>query len=264
MKKIVWLIAFISIVIIPIISLYNFSSFSKCVEPEEFEVKIIQAFARNNQSFTQGFFLYNGLVYESFGQYGESGRKAYKLGEMNPVYTTPNSSQIFAEGMAVLDNKIVQISWMENKAFILNPNLELVGEFTYEGEGWGLTSNGKHFIMSNGTSEIAIREAKTFTVLKKLKVKKMDKEVDQLNELEYIDEEIWANIWQEDEIIAINPESGCVTKTIDASSLWMFEKSEKKYSGAVLNGIAYNEQLGHIYLTGKNWENIFQVELLKK
>ena len=269
MKKIAFIISLILLVIIPTISAIKyFMAEMGCQTPQKFGVKLVKAYQRDPSSFTQGFFVHNSLIYESFGQFGASGIKSYKLGELSSSLRHKNLSNEFAEGAAIFNDEIVQITWKKGIAYRYDSNLKPVGEFAYNGEGWGISTLDDEFVMSDGSYEIQFRSSDNFKLLRKIEVKEIEQgietKIDQLNELEVIDGEIWANIWQTDNIVAINPDNGCVEKRIDASSLWDHENPARKYIGGVLNGIAYNKELGHIYLTGKYWNHIFHVELEKR
>lgn len=266
MKRILFSIAFILLILIPIISVvkYVIADLQGCRVPETYTVEVVKRFERDPSSFTQGLFVHNGRIYESFGNYGSSGIKSYQLGEINPAHLQNNDLDVFAEGASVIKDEIIQISWKKGIAYRYDNDLNLKGDFIYQGDGWGLTTYDEELVMSDGSYEIQFRSPKDFKLLRKIEVKDYEEKVDQLNELEMIGDEIWANIWLSDEIIAIDPDSGCVMKKIDASSLWEYENPSKKYIGGVLNGIAYNSELGHIYLTGKYWQNIFHIKLKNK
>ena len=269
MKKISLIISLILLIVIPTISAVKyFLAEMGCKTSQKFSVKLVKAYQRDPSSFTQGFFIHNDLVYESYGQFGASGIKTYKLGELSSTQSHKNLVNEFAEGATPVNNEIIQITWKNGIAYRYDEALEPQGKFAYDGEGWGIATLDDELVMSDGGYEIQFRSADDFRILRKIEVKEIEKgiesKVDQLNELEVINGEIWANIWQTDEIVAINPDNGCVDKRIDASSLWDHENPARKYIGGVLNGIAYNKELGHIYLTGKYWNHIFHVELEKR
>jgi len=264
-KKTLFIIAFALLIILPIVSLVNYLLENQgCRTPQNYTIDIEKRFERDASSFTQGLFIHNNKVYESFGQYGASGIKNYQLGDLNPGNMKMNGNRVFAEGATIIDNEVIQITWKKGVAYRYDQDLNPVGSFEYNGEGWGLATYKDQLLMSDGSYEIQFRSSEDFKLLRKIQVKELEEKIDQLNELEVIDGEIWANIWQSDEIITVDPDSGCVMKKIDASSLWEYENESKKYIGGVLNGIAYNSELGHIYLTGKYWQNIFQIKLKDK
>lgn len=263
MKKIILIVLAIFIIIIS--WFYFIQEEDSCSPPKKYEVKVDSIFNRSPKSFTQGFFIHKGKFYESFGGHGQSGRKVYQKNSLLNESYQGNSPDVFAEGMAYLKGDIVQLTWHAEKAFRLNEKLKVLSTFTYQGEGWGLTSNKEHYIMSNGSSELVFRDHKSFQKIKKILVKNHKEEIKNLNELEFIKGEVWANLWLSDNIVTINPRTGCVQKEIDAHRLWDYEDTKLKRKGGVLNGIAYDKKLGHIYLTGKYWRHIFQVSLkLKK
>jgi len=167
----------------------------------------------------------------------------------------------FGEGITVFDSIIYQITYKADECFKYSlDSLKFLGEFSYIGEGWGLTHDDEHIIMSNGTSTIVFRDPVTFNVLKQISVKDSNNySVSNLNELEYINDKIFANIWYSDDIVIIDPETGYVEKRINLSDL-RTAGDGTIYSGNVLNGIALHPN-GNIFITGKNWPNIFEIKI---
>lgn len=210
-------------------------------------------------SYTQGLFFYGGKLYESAGQYGESSMRIVDL-ESGKVLKRKNfSRQYFIEGSCVAAGKLFVLTWREGICFVLDPEtLTELGQYRYRGEGWGLTTDGKHLIMSDGTPKIYFRNPKSFQMEKEITVKLDGKELGYLNELEYIDGEIWANIYGSDYIARIDPASGRIKALIDCRNVLANEL--RKPSTDVLNGIALDPATGHIYITGKNWPRIFRIK----
>jgi glutamine cyclotransferase len=169
----------------------------------------------------------------------------------------------FAEGADILDGKIYQLTWLENKCFVYDAaTLEKVREFAYDGEGWGLTTDGTKLYMSDGTANIAVRNPDTFRIERTFAVLRGGKPVEYINELEWIDGRIWANVYTTEEVLIINPETGTVEGSIDFRGL--ISELTITSTTDVMNGIARDAATGKIYVTGKNWDKLFEVEIFKK
>ena len=209
------------------------------------------------EAFTQGLTYKEGYLYESTGLYGESSLRKMSLD--GKILHRINMPGIFAEGITIFNDELVLLTWKERKAIRYSfPNLEEKGYFNYSGQGWGLTCDQSHFIMSNGSGILFIRE-KNFKTIKKLRVKLDGKNTDRLNALEYLDGKIYANIWGNNFILEIDLHSGNVLRIIDCSELFNIEKPESP--DRMLNGIAYCKDGDFFYLTGKKWRNIFLVKI---
>ena len=168
--------------------------------------------------------------------------------------------RIFGEGITLLGNRIFQLSWLAKRGFIYDADsLEPVGEFRYDTDGWGLTTDGEHLIMSDGSESLFFLDADTQQVVRTLRVHEDGRGVRDLNELEYIGGLVYANVWHSDDVLRIDPVSGEVVDRIDFSGLLAGRRPRD--SEAVLNGIAYNPNNGHLYLTGKRWPRLFEVRL---
>lgn len=262
MKKGLFLISIALLFVLPIVVFIRYlDQVKSCPSPLHREIEIVKAIPRSENSFTQGFLFKKGFFYESFGQYGESGLKKYKPGSLNAILYQNLPKEVFGEGIAFLDDHFLVLSWKAQKGFLFDRDFSQVKTFTYKGEGWGLTSDGKLYIMSNGSSKLYFRSKEDFSIVSEVNVKKGDDPLKNLNELELIKGKVWANIWMSDEIAIINPKTGCVTETVDASPLWEFEDQSIKQRGGVINGIAYDKDLGHIYLSGKYFRYISQIKL---
>ena len=220
---------------------------------------LTEEYPHNTESFTQGLFFYNGIMYESTGRYGES--KLYKgidikSGQSEMSYAFDN--QTFAEGSAVLDGTLYVLTYKQNKAYTFHPEtLEMQSTIKYPREGWGLTTDGEQLIASDGTPTLYFMDG-SLNVLSTVTVTRNGTPLKNINELEYINGEIWANIWQSDEIVIIDPKTGEVTQAIDFKDLYT---PENPTADTVLNGIAYNESNGKIYITGKYWGKMFELEI---
>jgi glutaminyl-peptide cyclotransferase len=215
----------------------------------------------DSQAFTQGLFYDNGRLYESTGLYGKSSLRILDASTGAIVKNMP-VDKVFAEGCTSLGNELYQITWQEDIAFVYTfPGLKEQRTVIYAGEGWGLTSDGNYFYMSTGSDTLFVRD-REFAVVRKIPVRMNHQPVNRLNELEYVDGFIYANVWYTDFILQINAKSGKVVRKIDCSALVKIENPSSQEN--VLNGIAYNPQSNDFYITGKNWKNIFVVEIPRK
>ncbi len=212
------------------------------------------------ESFTQGLVFDNGRLFESRGLRGRSA-----LTEIHPdngqVLRQVNLHEdFFAEGLAVVDDRLIQLTWTSGIAFIYDlSSFDSIGEFTYEGEGWGLCYDGSDLWMSNGTDVLVRRDAQTFEALDQVNITLNGRGVNRLNELECVGGLIWANVWRTNTIVVIDPSTGEVVSSIDASGL--LAPAEALFADA-LNGIAYDERRDSMVITGKEWPAMFEIELV--
>ncbi len=228
----------------------------------KYQLQIIQTYPHDQNAFTQGLVFHDGQLYEGTGLRGQSTVRLVELESGHVQKQVGIDASEFGEGTAVLNNKLYQLTWQSQKGYIYDlENLAPIGTFNYTGDGWGLTTNGQCLIMSNGSSQITYRDPQTFEILGTLIVKEGEKEIHLLNELEYINGEIWANIYSSPFIVRIDPETGQVLGWIDGSPL--VKMVQPRNSEAVLNGIAYDAENGRIFLTGKLWQTLFEVQLIQ-
>lgn len=215
-------------------------------------------YPHSTDAFTQGLFFHNGEMFESVGGYGSSALfKSVVLKNGGHREEFRFDSSVFAEGSVVFENKLYLLTWEENKVFVLDPEtLDFIDEISYPREGWGLTTDGKHLIASDGSSSLYFLDSQ-LNENKKLTVTMNGEERDNLNELEYIDGCIWANVWLTNEILVIDADSGNVVKSIDFSGLYDNPSSD---IDDTMNGIAYNPETEKIYITGKRWNSLFEFE----
>jgi glutamine cyclotransferase len=224
-----------------------------------YTISIVRMLPHNTDSFTQGLLYYDGMLYESTGLYGRS-----TLQQVDAVSGIVQRSmpvpEVFAEGLVRWGNRLIQLTWKENTALIYNiTDFSRLGEFRYNTEGWGLTADERSLIMSDGSDTLYFRDPLSFEVVRTVRVTLNNAPLFRINELEYIDGLIYANIWGEDMIAQIDPNTGQVRGMIDARPLRRMQPTLKRDN--VLNGIAYNPELSTIYLTGKNWPTLFEVTL---
>jgi glutaminyl-peptide cyclotransferase len=230
-------------------------------EPPTYDVEVVREFPHDPQAYCQGLVYANGVLYEGTGKYGESTLRkvALETGKVLQVQTLDRS--LFGEGIAIWDNRIIQLTWQNQVAIVYDQkSLQELRRFNYRGEGWGLTHDGQHLILSDGTATLRFVDPQTFRVVRQLLVQSQGRRVDQLNELEYIRGEIFANIWYKDYIARISPQTGVVTGWIDLHGLLPHRPDRD----AVLNGIAYDREGDRLFVTGKNWPKLFQIRLLTR
>ena len=231
--------------------------------PQFYGYKIIKVYPHDANAYTQGLLFDNGVLYESTGLEGHSSLRKVEIATGKVLKNKKLADEYFAEGLVLLNDKLYQLTWQNNKAFVYDVNtFEQLHEFGYGGEGWGITTDGKLLYMSDGTDEIRILNPETFKKVGSINVYTDNSKVMYLNELEWINGEIWANVYTTNAIIRIDPRSGAVKGVIDMSGL--LTESDINSNTDVLNGIAYDEATGRIFVTGKNWNKLFEIEVLKK
>jgi glutamine cyclotransferase len=227
-----------------------------------YKVRILKEYPHDPKAFTQGLIFFKGFLYESTGLNGRSSLRQVELqtGRVVKEYDLP--CRYFAEGLTFWNSSLIQLTWKSGKGFVYDQqSFSVEREFNYSGEGWGLTRDEKTLIMSNGTAELVFLDPETLGWKYSLTVTDMGKPVRFLNELEYIKGEIFANIWQEDFIARISPETGQVTGWIDASDLR--KQLPPESCADALNGIAYDAEKDKIFVTGKLWPLLFEIEVIK-
>ncbi len=221
---------------------------------------VVAMFPHDEEAFTQGLDFYRKRFYEGTGLEGESTLRRVALSTGEVKQQVELADKHFGEGITVLNGRIYQLTWQSYKAFVYRRRtMKRIRTFTYEGEGWGLTHNGRRLVMSNGTDEIVFRNPKTFKIKRTIKVTEDDEEVSRLNELEWIQGEIFANVWPTDIVVRIDPSSGEVTGRLDLSALKQAE--EESGDPDVTNGIAYLAAGDRIFVTGKEWAHVYEIEL---
>jgi len=231
--------------------------------PREYTFKVINAFPHDPAAFTQGLVYRDGFFYEGTGLNGRSQLRKVRLETGEAVQHADLSREFFGEGIAIVGNKIFQLTWQSHVGFVYNlANFKLLRQFSYPGEGWGLTSRGNEIFMSDGSAEVRVLDAATLKEKRRFTVRDGATPIDQLNELEFVEGELFANVWQTDRIARISPASGKVAGWIDLTGLLspVFRRRED----AVLNGIAYDAAHKRLFVTGKLWPKIFEIQLVPK
>lgn len=227
---------------------------------------VVHTYPHDTSSFTEGLFYSNGFLYESSG--GGNGpdytstlrRENLTTGAVLQEYTLPNV--YFGEGIAVVNGEIIQLTWESNIGFVYNEStFALIGNFSYPTEGWGLTYDGTHLIMSDGTDHLYFLNPTTFQQTGEVEVHDGNSSVNMINSLDYINGYVYANIWLTNKIAIISPQTGQVKAWINLTGL-PAEATSETNPNAVLNGIAYNPQTSALYVTGKDWPSLYQIKLV--
>jgi glutamine cyclotransferase len=231
--------------------------------PPEYTFKVVNAFSHDPAAFTQGLVYHDGFFYEGTGLNGRSQLRKVRLETGAVVQHVDLPGEYFGEGIAIVKNKVIQLTWQSHIGFIYNlSDFKLLRQFSYPGEGWGLTSRGNKIFMSDGTADIRVLDAITLKEKRRFTVRDGKAPIDQLNELEFVEGELFANVWQTDRIARISPQSGKVVGWIDLTGL--LSPVYRRQDGAVLNGIAYDSAHKRLFVTGKLWPNIFEIQLTLK
>jgi glutamine cyclotransferase len=231
--------------------------------PTYYTYKIVHAWPHDPDAFTQGLLFHNGMLLESTGLFGKSSLREVTLETGRVAKNIPIPSPYFAEGLAVIGSRIYQLTWQNHKGFVYDvDSLAPEGQFTYRGEGWGLTSDGRFLILSDGTDRIRFLEPDSYHVVRDIRVSLAGHTLPMLNELEWIGGEIFANVWQTDEVVRIDPKSGNVNGVVDLYGL--LPAGDRRVDTDVLNGIAYDSDRNRLFITGKRWPKIFEVRLVRK
>lgn len=221
----------------------------------------VAAYPHDAAAFSQGLAIHEGQLFEGTGQYGESSVRKVDLTTGRIQQLVPLNKDYFGEGITVLGNRLYQITWKERLCLVYDvATLQVISSFRYTGQGWGLTHDGRELYMSDGSSTIRCLNPETFEVQRRLEVRAGRNRIDKLNELEFVNGELLANIWYSDRIARISPKTGEVLGWIDASSLYPAHQRPSREH--VLNGIAFDTSTQRLYLTGKNWPELFEVELV--
>ena len=225
--------------------------------------EVINTWPHDADAFTQGLLYHDGVFYESTGQIGESSLRKVEPATGKVLQKIDVPPPIFAEGLALLDGKLYQLTWENHKAFVYDMRtFQKLGEFHVDGEGWGLTEDGESLILSDGSNQIRFIDPATFRIKRTISVMDKGQPLRQLNELEYVKGEIYANIWHKDQIVRIDPQTGAVLGWIDLKGL--LPSGQVSDEEAVLNGIAYDEAGDRLFITGKLWPKLFEIRLKKK
>jgi glutamine cyclotransferase len=231
--------------------------------PPVYGYEIVNVYPHDPGAFCQGLAFEDGLLYEGTGRYGRSSLRQADLESGKVLKHVPLSPRLFGEGITVFDDRIIQLTWQSGVAFVYDKqSFKQQSFFRYTGEGWGITHDGKRMVMSDGSATLRFLDPETFRVVDTVTVRSGEAPVGRLNELEYVEGEIYANVWGLDRIARISPRTGEVLAWIDLAGL--LKPGDRVSPDAVLNGIAYDPQKKRLFVTGKLWPKLFEIRLVRK
>ena len=229
--------------------------------PVRLQLSLVARHPHDTKAFAQGLEFYKGELFESTGHYGQSTLRRVEIATGKPLQKISLPRQYFGEGITPFNDKIYQLTWQEKNCFVYDrETFQREKTFSYPGEGWGLTNDGTHLIMSDGTSRIRFLNPENFQLVRTIEVRDGDKRVTQINELEYIRGEIWANMLGSKYIVRINPTDGRVIGWINCTNFFPKEIPPNDPE-RVLNGIAWDAENKRIYITGKDWPVLYELQL---
>ncbi len=221
---------------------------------------IARAFPHDPASFTEGLLWHDGALYESTGMEGQSKLRRVDLQSGQPIKNVDLPNQYFGEGLALANDRLYQLTWQTKIGFVYDAKtFKPLAKFNYQNEGWGLTFDGENLIQSDGSDVLTWRDPKNFAAVKTVKVTRDGAPLRDLNELEWIDGYLWANVWQTEEIVVIDPTSGKVVAQLNLSGL--LGQADRTGREDVLNGIAYDAANKRLFVTGKNWSKLFWIRV---
>jgi len=230
--------------------------------PTHWTYEILERYPHDSEAFTQGLLYQDGVLYESTGLYGESSIRRVDLETGAVLLQQTLDPDLFGEGLALVGNNLIQLTWQNRLGLVYDhASLALEDQFTYETEGWGITFDGTHLLVSDGTATLQWWDPITFERLQTLTVTDVDLPVDMLNELEMVNGVLFANLWLSDDIAVIDPATGLVTRWLHLEGLL---SEEEKAAANVLNGIAYDAAGDRLFVTGKLWPWLFQIQLIQE
>lgn len=231
-------------------------------QARQLSYEVVNSYPHDPTSFTQGLVWHDGALYESTGLEGQSKLRRLEFPSGRVLKELRLSPDLFGEGLALVDNRLIQLTWKSHRGFVYDlGTFRQLQEFSYDTEGWGLTYDGKNLILSDGSSNLFYLDPQTFKPIRKLAVTMNGKPLTELNELEFIEGEVWANVWQTDFIVRIDPSTGRVTSFLNLKGV--LAPSDKTGSEDVLNGIAYDAEHKRIFITGKLWPRICEIRVTK-
>lgn len=225
--------------------------------------EIVKEYPHDEAAWTQGLVIADGDFFESTGMEGKSTLRRFELETGKVLQTVPVDARLFGEGLTALGDRLYFVTWKTGEGFVYDrKTLKVVKTFRYSGEGWGLTTDGKQLILSDGTDNLRFIDPSTLRVTRRIKATLQGRPVQKLNELEYVDGEIWANVWYESYIIRLDPKTGRSTGWIDLTDV--IQKSGRTDDDAVANGIAWDEKNQRLFVTGKHWPKLFEIRVREK
>jgi glutaminyl-peptide cyclotransferase len=223
--------------------------------------RVVAEYAHDPDAYCQGLVFDGGLLHESTGRKGHSSVRTVELETGKVLRKTELSPNFFGEGLAEVGERLIQLTWQEGVARVYDrASLRPLDQFEYEGEGWGLTFDGTHLIQSDGSEVLVFRDPQTFKEVRRVRVLAKGAPIRELNELEMVEGEVWANVWKRNYIARIDPANGQVLGFVDLAGL--FDASSIPDGDAVLNGIAYDAEKKRLFVTGKLWPKLFEIEVV--
>ena len=221
--------------------------------------EIVETYPHDPKAFTQGLIYDRGDLYESTGLNGQSTVRKVDLETGEVLQIEDLAERYFGEGLTLWQDRLIQLTWVSKTGFVYDrETLEQIDTFTYPTQGWGLTHDGKKLILSDGSNVLYFLDPDTFETVGQIEVTENDTPVEKLNELEFVNGEIWANVWMSDRLARIDPETGKVKGWIDLTGIYEPKTADRQ--NAVLNGIAYDEQEDRLLVTGKLWSKLFEID----
>jgi glutamine cyclotransferase len=231
--------------------------------PRVYIAEVVKQYPHDPTAYSQGLIFVDGELYEGTGKYGQSTLRRVDLKSGAVLQQVRVDSRAFGEGITDWNDTIVQLTWKSKVGLVYDrKTFKLLRKFRYSGEGWGVTHDDRNLIVSDGTSTLRFLDPKSFRVVRRLSVHSRGNRIQHLNELEFVDGEILANVWYKDYIVRISPKTGEVTAYYDLSRLW--PQNQRPDKEAVLNGIAYDDVGKRLFVTGKNWPHLYEVRLVPR
>jgi glutamine cyclotransferase len=221
--------------------------------------EVVQTYPHDKDAFTQGLIFDRGELYESTGLKGKSSVRKVDLTTGKVLQISNLDDRYFGEGMTLWQDRLIQLTWVSKTGFVYDKRtFKQIATFSYPTQGWGITHNDRELIMSDGSNTLYFLNPNTFKETKRIRVKDRDRPIDRLNELEFVNGEIWANVWMSDRIARIDPQTGVVTGWLDLSGI--IDPASTPTQDAVLNGIAYDPESDRLLVTGKLWPKLFEIK----
>lgn len=232
-------------------------------EPARYGFRVVNTYPHDITAFTQGLFFHDGYLYEGTGKRGLSRLSKVNLDDGSTIQNKALGQRYFGEGIELVGDRIYQLTWQSHMVFVYDKDsFEQVGTHYNATEGWGLAYDGRQLILSDGSHELQFLDPETFAPSHKVQVTLNGNPIVNLNELEYINGEVWANVWQTDYILRIDPATGGVNSIVDLTGL--SDMTRLGSAEAVLNGIAWDRETERLFVTGKHWANLFEIELVQR
>lgn len=231
---------------------------------KQYGYEVVQEFPHDTGAFTQGLVYHDGILLEGTGKYEQSTLRKVELETGKVLKSIDLPPKVFGEGITLWGDKVVQLSWKNRLIFIWDvDSFDLVGRYRFPGEAWGVTHDGNELIVSNGSEFLLFMDPQSMRVKRRVKVLDQGRPIEKLNELEFINGEVWANIWYDERIVRIDPQTGRVVAWVDLTGLLPLEERKNRRE-SVLNGIAYDAKENRLFVTGKEWPKLFEIRLVEK